>query len=83
MHEAFELCDKVDVYLIHTLPSRKAVATYKRLDAEIVAVDPGREIVMARIKAMRSPEMQRVATRWYSQRKALPRLPMPQASRQW
>ncbi|WP_282695487.1 AAA family ATPase [Streptomyces sp. CC208A] len=83
MHEAFELRDKVDVYLIHTMPSRKALAKYKRLDAEIVAVDPGRDIVMARIEAMRSPDMARVASRWYSQRKNLPRPPMPQASRQW
>ena len=44
MHEAFELRDKVDVYLIHTMPSRKAMAKYKRLDARIVTVDPGREI---------------------------------------
>ncbi|MFD0074266.1 AAA family ATPase [Streptomyces sp. NPDC127166] len=83
MYEAFELRDKVNVYLIHTMPSTKALAKYKRLDAEIVAVDPGRDIVMERIAAMRSPEMQRVATRWYNQRKRLPRPAMPQASRQW
>ncbi|MGW4050807.1 hypothetical protein ACWENA_08235 [Streptomyces sp. NPDC004779] len=81
--EACQHLDKVDVYLIHTMPNAKAMARYKRLNAEFVAVDPGREIVMARIDAMRSPEMRRVATRWYSQRKKLPQPPMPQASRQW
>lgn len=81
--EACQHLDKVTTWLIHTMPNPKAMAKYKRLDAEIVAVDPGREIVMARIEAMRSPEMRRVASRWYSQRKSLPRPPMPQASRQW
>ena len=83
IEEACQLLDKVDVYLIHTLPNAKAMAKYKRLDARIVAVDPGRDIVMDRIEAMRSPEMKRVASRWYSQRKSLPRSVMPQTSRQW
>ena len=83
MHEAFELRDKVDVYLIHTMPSRKAMAKYKRLDARIVTVDPGRDIVMQRIEAMRDPDMRRVATRWYSQRPTAQHEAMPQASRAW
>ncbi|WP_329114463.1 hypothetical protein [Streptomyces sp. NBC_01353] len=83
IEEACQHLDKVDCYLIHTMPSAKAMAKYKRLDAEIKVVDPGRDIVMSRIEAMRSPEMQRVATRWYSQRKTMPRSVMPQASRQW
>ncbi|MFE9738823.1 hypothetical protein [Streptomyces sp. NPDC006477] len=83
MHEAFLHLDKVDVYLIHTLPDAKAMAKYKRLDARIVAVDPGEEIVMKRIEAMRSPTMQAVATKWYRQRSRLPRPAMPQASRDW
>lgn len=83
IEEALEHLDKVDTYLIHTMPSSKALAKYKRHDAKIVVVDPGRDIVMARIEAMRSPEMKRVATRWYSQRKTMPRSVMPQSSRQW
>lgn len=83
MHEAFELRDQVDVYLIHTMPSRKALAKYKRLDARIVTVDPGRDVVMKRIEAMRDPDMQRVATRWYRQRPAVSQGAMPQASRAW
>ncbi|MFG2747211.1 AAA family ATPase [Streptomyces chartreusis] len=83
IEEACQLLDKVDVYLIHTMPSAKWMARYKRLDAEIVVVDPGKAIVTERVAAMRSPEMQRVASRWYSQRKNLPRTVMPQASRQW
>ncbi|QXE36967.1 hypothetical protein KQY30_24905 [Streptomyces sp. GMY02] len=83
MHEAFEVRDQTDVYLIHTMPSRKALARYKRLDARIVTVDPGREIVMQRIDAMRDPDMRRVATRWYSTRPARSHQVMPQSSRAW
>ncbi|MGW1609422.1 AAA family ATPase [Streptomyces sp. NPDC002285] len=83
MDEAFALRDQVDVYLIHTMPSPKALAKYKRLNARIVTVDPGQEIVMQRIEAMRDPDMKRVATRWYRSRpKAAPGA-MPQSSRTW
>ncbi|MFG2439027.1 hypothetical protein [Streptomyces sp. NPDC048508] len=34
------------------------MAKYKRLEARVVTVDPGREIVMERVKAMRQPEME-------------------------
>lgn len=83
MDEAFTLRDKVDVYLIHTMPSAKARAKYKRLDARIITVDPGRDIVMQRIEAMRDPDMKRVAARWYNARRGQPRDAMPQASRAW
>ncbi|MFD6684171.1 ATP-binding protein [Micromonospora parva] len=81
--EACQHLDKVDVYLIHTQPSARWMARYKRLNARIVAVDPGRDVVMERIAAMRSPEMERVATRWYRQRRAGSPGVMPQASRRW
>lgn len=83
MDEAFTLRDKVDVYLIHTMPSVKARAKYKRLDARIITVDPGRDIVMQRIEAMRDPDMKRVAARWYNARRGQPHGAMPQASRAW
>lgn len=81
--EALQLLDRLDVYLIHTMPSGKALAKYKRHKARIVVVDPGEAIVMQRIKTMRSPEMERVATRWYRARAGRPREAMPQASRAW
>jgi hypothetical protein len=83
MDEAFELRDTVDVYLIHTMPSPKALAKYKRLDARIVVVDPGREVTMQRIAAMRDTDMQRVATRWYNSRPNASPGAMPQTSRTW
>ncbi|MEH0423133.1 AAA family ATPase [Streptomyces sp. B21-083] len=81
--EAITVRDKVDVYLIHTMPSAKARAKYKRLDARVITVDPGRDIVMQRIEAMRDPDMKRVATRWYNSRPTRSRGAMPQASRAW
>jgi hypothetical protein len=81
--EALQLLDQVDVYLIHTMPSPKALAKYRRHKARIVTVDPGEAIVMQRIDSMRSPAMQRVAARWYRDRRGRPREAMPQASRSW
>ncbi|MEU1008189.1 AAA family ATPase [Streptomyces sp. NPDC005890] len=83
MDEALQLLDQLDVYLIHTMPSAKHMAKYKRLKARIVVVDPGETIVMQRIEAMRDPAMRRVATRWYNARRGRPREAMPQASRAW
>ncbi|MFE2041663.1 hypothetical protein ACFXAZ_12165 [Streptomyces sp. NPDC059477] len=66
--EAVRHHETAPLWLIHTMPSAKALARYKRLDARIVTVDPGRSIVMQRIEAMRDPDMRRVATRWYRSR---------------
>ncbi|MFI5664604.1 hypothetical protein [Streptomyces sp. NPDC051684] len=81
--EATQHLDRLDVYLIHTMPSPKAMAKYKRLEARVITVDPGESTVMARIQAMRSPAMQRVATRWYRARRGARPSGMPQASRSW
>lgn len=66
--EALKHLDATDVFLIHTMPSPKWLARYKRHGAEVVAVDPGKEIVMQRIADMRSPALKAVATKWYAQR---------------
>lgn len=83
LNEAYQHLDKVDVYIIHTQPSAKAMAKYKRLDARIVTVDPGRAVVMRRIETMRQPGMRAVATRWYNQARPRSQSAMPQASRDW
>lgn len=83
MNEAFQLLDQLDVYLIHTMPSPKHLARYKRLQARVVVVDPGEEIVMQRIDTMRDASMRRVAARWYNARRNRPHEAMPQASRAW
>lgn len=84
LDEAVKHRDDVDVYLIHTMPSPKALARYQRLGAEIVTVDPGEDVVRERVAAMRSPAMDRVVTRWYRGRRRGGSPPVTaQASRQW
>ncbi|MBP2583386.1 hypothetical protein J3A78_003864 [Streptomyces sp. PvR006] len=82
--EALAHRETVDVYLIHTQPSARATAKYRRHQAEFITVDPGREIVMQRIDDMRAPHMKAVATRWYRQaaKRSAHRLTR-QASRAW
>lgn len=82
--EAVKHRDVTDVYLIHTMPSAKAAARYRRLDARIIIVDPGREIVMQRCRDMRHSGMEAVAARWYSRRRKAPgEAAGVQASRPW
>lgn len=81
--EAVKHLDDVDVYLIHTMPGPKAQARYRRLGARIVTVDPGEETVRERVRAMRSPAMDRVVTRWYRQYRTNGPAPTRQTSRQW
>ena len=82
--EAVTHRDKDDVFVIHTMPSEKATARYKRLEAKIVVVDPGKEIVMQRVRDMRHPGMEAVATRWYSRRRRpAGEVTGAQASRTW
>lgn len=81
--EAVKHLDEVDVYLIHTMPGPKARARYRRLGARIVVVDPGEDTVRERVRAMRSPAMDRVVTRWYREYRAAGPAPARQASRQW
>jgi len=51
--EALKHLDATDVYLIHTMPSPKWLARYRRHGAEIIAMDPGKDIVIQRITDMR------------------------------
>ncbi|MCP3820077.1 ATP-binding protein [Streptomyces sp. A3M-1-3] len=84
IHEAERHLDTTDVYLIHTQPSPKARARYKRLGARIVVVDPGEQVVRQRVRDMRQGEMEGVVTRWYrDHRKGGSRPVTAQASRLW
>ena len=84
LDEAVKHRDTVDVYLIHTMPSAKALARYRRLDAKVVTVDPGEQVVRQRVRDMRAAGMDAVVTRWYRQRNRLGSQAVTrQASRQW
>jgi hypothetical protein len=65
--EALRHLPDVDVYLIHSQPNEKATARYRRHRARIVTVDPGRDVVMERVRTMRRPGVAGAVTRWYSQ----------------
>lgn len=81
--EAVKYRDTVDIYLIHTMPGPKALAKYQRLGAKVVTVDPGKDVVMQRVRDMRHAGMQAVVSRWYNRQRATARTVTRQASRQW
>lgn len=86
IEEAKHHLDKVDVYLIHTMPQAKALAEYRRLNARIVEIDPGKEVVMQRVAAMRRPALMAVVTRWYQGRQSTSAVTQrvgEQTSRRW
>lgn len=67
IREALRHVATVDIYIIHSMPSKEWMATYAEHSAEIVVVDPGRDVVMRRIADERPPAARSVATRWYNQ----------------
>lgn len=67
IREALRHVSKADVYVIHSMPSAEWLATYAEHGAEIVVIDPGRDVVMQRIAQERPATAKGVATRWYNQ----------------
>nr|DAL41048.1 MAG TPA_asm: HNH endonuclease [Caudoviricetes sp.] len=53
-------------WLIHATPSPKQQANYSARGAEIITIDPGKEVVMRRIKAERLAHMAKAAGKWYA-----------------
>lgn len=53
------------VWLIHAIPGEKKRAEYRRRGAKVITIDPGKDVVMKRIKAERPPRMAKAAGRWY------------------
>jgi hypothetical protein len=68
--------DNVNVYVIHSMPSTALVEHYRAHGAQVVTVDPGRAIVLARCKAERPWRMTQAAKEWYATRRDDP-APMP------
>lgn len=64
---ALTLTDIIDVYIIHSLPSRSLLDSYRARGAEIIIIDPGREVALARAKAERPWFMQGAVKRWYEE----------------
>lgn len=54
------------IWLIHAMPSEKQQVNYSARGAEIITIDPGKEVVMRRIKAERPARMAKAAGKWYA-----------------
>ena len=75
----------VDVYVIHSMPSRDLMRRYLEHSAQVVAIDPGIDVVLARCKAERPWQMQQAVKEWYANRAAYPvgTVDAADTSRQW
>lgn len=63
--EAIHLADRIDVWIIHTDPKPEAMARYEAAGATVVPIDPGRDVVLARIAEQRPDGMEHTAEQWY------------------
>lgn len=61
------------VWIIHSSPSDRLLDHYRELGAVIDVVDPGKDVVMKRVKAERPSSMLKVAALWYSKNKPRPK----------
>lgn len=64
--EALKHSGRVDVYVIHMLPSAQVMARYEQHGAHVVTVDPGRAVVEERVRVERPPGTLAVVARWYA-----------------
>ena len=62
-----------DVWIIHSNPAENTMSKYKQAGATIHTIDPGKDIVMKRIKQQRPPVMLKVAGQWYDRGKQTPK----------
>ena len=63
---ALGLAQSTDVYVIHSMPSASTVDRYKARGAQVVTIDPGADVVLARCKAERPWQMTQAAKQWYA-----------------
>lgn len=65
--KALTLTRQCDVYLIHSTPSAQLLARYKAAGAEIVTIDPGKDVVLERASRERPWWMHGAIKKWYEQ----------------
>ncbi|HEY9522276.1 MAG TPA: AAA family ATPase [Thermopolyspora sp.] len=68
--EALKHTHRCDVYVIHMQPEPRHLARYAQHGAQVVTVDPGREVVEQRARDERPPGTLAVVARWYAKRPA-------------
>jgi type IV secretory pathway TrbF-like protein len=64
--EAVKHSQVLDVYVIHTDPGPNTLRMYRQHDAELVTVDPGRDVVLARCAEQRPAPVIAAVERWYA-----------------
>lgn len=64
--EALKHAARTDVWIIHALPEARHLARYEQHGARLVTIDPGREVVEARVAEQRPPGTRTVVARWYA-----------------
>lgn len=62
---ALKLTD-CDVYVIHSMPAQRTIDRYVNLGAQVITIDPGIDVVMARCKSERPWQMQVAVKEWYA-----------------
>lgn len=62
---ALRQSDSIDVYLIHSNPGPDRLNHYRNHGADIIVIDPGRDIVTERCKRERPRRMLAVVDEWY------------------
>lgn len=56
------------IWIIHSTPSPDLIAKYKEAGAEIITIDPGKDLVMKRCKRERPKHMLKIAAAWYNKK---------------
>ena len=74
---ALALSEQHDVYVIHSMPSTALVAHYQAHGAEIITIDPGQDVVLARCKRERPWRITQAAKQWYRERQHTSNPPPP------
>lgn len=54
------------VWIIHADPTQRDLELYRMLRYDLVTIDPGRDVVEARVRAERPTELGRYVARWYA-----------------
>lgn len=65
---ALGLADQHDVYVIHSTPSPRLVQHYLDHGAEVITIDPGEQVVLARCRQERPWRIGQAAKQWYRDR---------------
>lgn len=61
----------ITVWLIHSTPAASTLSRYESMGATVHVVDPGKDVVMKRVKQMRPRVMLPVAAAWYDKQPAV------------